>query len=245
MLSKTTWKDTPKIGPSGQLRMKKILNIIKAHNAAGAFIEVGCGTGHLLKMIDDTNRFTSIKGCDFSKEAVIISEGENFETFQFDLAEGDPAKYGQFDVVVCSEVLEHIEDDAIATVNLNKLLSDGGLLIISVPFGMKNWTKHDDYAGHVRRYEENELEEKLESAGFKIESKEVWGAFFYEIYYKYFLSKASPEKIMNLSTPFKRNLKAVLGKIVSFVLKFDNLLAFTNKGRRLFIVAIKDVATKD
>ena len=73
---------------------------------------------------------------------------------------------GVFDCVLCSEVLEHVEDDTKSISELRRVLKAGGTLVVTVPFQKKCWGEDDDYVGHVRRYEPGELEEKLKVAGF-------------------------------------------------------------------------------
>jgi len=44
-----------------------------------------------------------------------------------------PIKSASFDLILCSEVLEHIDDDALALDELCRVLAPGGWLLISVP----------------------------------------------------------------------------------------------------------------
>ncbi len=71
-----------------------------------------------------------------------------------------------FNCILCSEVLEHVEDDTRALSEIKRVLATGGTLIITVPFQKKYWGEDDDFVGHKRRYEPGELEEKLKEAGF-------------------------------------------------------------------------------
>jgi SAM-dependent methyltransferase len=73
---------------------------------------------------------------------------------------------GSFDCILCSEVLEHVADDAKAISELRRVLKAKGTLVITVPFQKKYWGEDDDYIGHERRYDPGELEEKLKKAGF-------------------------------------------------------------------------------
>jgi len=71
-----------------------------------------------------------------------------------------------FDCVLCSEVLEHVPDDAKAVSELRRVLKPGGVLIATVPGQKRSWAEDEEYVGHVRRYDAGELEQKLRTAGF-------------------------------------------------------------------------------
>ena len=71
-----------------------------------------------------------------------------------------------FDCILCSEVLEHIQDDEKAVAELRRVLKPGGILVVTVPFQMRFWAEDDEYVQHVRRYDPGELEQKLQSGGF-------------------------------------------------------------------------------
>jgi SAM-dependent methyltransferase len=80
-----------------------------------------------------------------------------------------------FDLAGLFEVLEHIEDDVTLLRELSRLLRPSARLILSVPLWRSNWILWDQFCGHVRRYDPGELREKLEEAGFTIESFAVRG----------------------------------------------------------------------
>jgi ubiquinone/menaquinone biosynthesis C-methylase UbiE len=71
-----------------------------------------------------------------------------------------------FDCILCSEVLEHIPNDAKAVSELRRVLKPGGALIVTVPFQKRFWAEDDEFVGHVRRYDPGELEQKLQTGGF-------------------------------------------------------------------------------
>jgi SAM-dependent methyltransferase len=90
---------------------------------------------------------------------------------QADVA-GLPFTDGFFDVVICSEVLEHIEDNRAAVAELLRVLKQGGDLVVTVP---RFWPEricwaisrayHSEPGGHVRIYQKQELMSVLEAAG--------------------------------------------------------------------------------
>jgi len=79
-----------------------------------------------------------------------------------------------FDVVICSEVLEHIPDHRQAAREILRVLKPGMSLVVSVPRYLPEricWALSEDYhtekGGHVRIYRKKELVDMLESAGAK------------------------------------------------------------------------------
>ena len=88
-----------------------------------------------------------------------------------------PFDDGSFDVVITSEVLEHIQDDVAAIAEMVRVLRPGGTFAATVPswFPEKvNWMLSDEYhapksvGGHVRIYSATELTAKLRAAGLDL-----------------------------------------------------------------------------
>jgi SAM-dependent methyltransferase len=83
-----------------------------------------------------------------------------------------PFETGWFDVVLASEILEHVPADDAAIGELVRVLAPGGLLGITVPRWLPEricWALSDEYhaneGGHVRIYEADDLRRRVESAG--------------------------------------------------------------------------------
>ena len=86
-----------------------------------------------------------------------------------------PFKDKSFDVIICSEVLEHIPDDKAAAAELIRVLKPGKILAVSVPrFWPEKicWALSKEYTeaamGHLRIYRKNKLIELFESLGMKL-----------------------------------------------------------------------------
>lgn len=58
-----------------------------------------------------------------------------------------PFADASFDVVLCSEVLEHVDDAGRAVAEISRVLAPGGLLVVTVPF---NYMQHEVPYDHVR-----------------------------------------------------------------------------------------------
>jgi glycosyltransferase involved in cell wall biosynthesis len=96
----------------------------------------------------------------------------------FDLgADHVPADIGTgFDTVLCFNVLEHIEDDVAALRRLHDVLQPDGRIVLIVPSLRRLYGEIDRAIGHHRRYEGDELTEKLQSAGFAVEHLSTFNA---------------------------------------------------------------------
>lgn len=80
-----------------------------------------------------------------------------------------------FDVVLMSEILEHVPADAAAIAEMVRVLKPGGRAAVTVPRYWPEkvcWALSDEYheveGGHVRIYRASELAEKLEDAGLRV-----------------------------------------------------------------------------
>lgn len=105
----------------------------------------------------------------------------NLEIREVDLRE--PGDENLYDVVVCADVLEHIEEDDRVVRHLSRALKPGGVLIVTSPsvpqprhLPLVAWRERrigfdpSDY-GHVRAgYSEDQLRELFEGAGLEVES---------------------------------------------------------------------------
>lgn len=85
-----------------------------------------------------------------------------------------PHPNGAFDVVLASEILEHVPEDIQAISELVRILAPGGMLAVTVPRWFPEWVcwqlsdeYHANEGGHIRIYKADELRRKLEDAGLE------------------------------------------------------------------------------
>ena len=112
----------------------------------------------------------------------------------------------KFDLVLCVDVMEHIEEDVQVLTNYCNSLKTGGMLLISTPSNMGGSDVHDDgetsfIEEHVRDgYGIDEIEEKCKRAGFsKVDARYSYGALG-KISWK--LSMKYPMLMLNKSKAF-------------------------------------------
>lgn len=85
-----------------------------------------------------------------------------------------PFKDGAFDLIICTQVLEHVPEPLLVLRELGRTLTKDGKLLITVPQG---WREHQEPRDYYR-YTRYGLEYLLEKAGFKRWRIEPRGGFF-------------------------------------------------------------------
>ncbi len=132
------------------------------------FLEIGCGTGYVLSGIKKQFPSAKLSGSEIFLEGLKFAAERmpTTELFQMD-ARKIPFNE-EFDAVGIFDVLEHIEEDEAVLSQIYKSLKSAGLIIITIPQHDWLWSITDEYAFHKRRYSADEIEKKVQAAGFKI-----------------------------------------------------------------------------
>ncbi|MFH1240073.1 MAG: class I SAM-dependent methyltransferase [Candidatus Diapherotrites archaeon] len=171
-------------------RLKKTRELVGA--VKGKMLDVGCGDGLFTALFKRKDR--EIFGLDIVEKNVLLAQEKGIKAKKCDLnCEKFPFGDKLFDLVLCSEVIEHIYDTEKFTRELNRVLKDEGKLVISVP-NIACWYNRgvlvmgqlpyyiesgstiafgsplgEDVTGHVKAFTKKSLIELLEFSGFKID----------------------------------------------------------------------------
>jgi 2-polyprenyl-3-methyl-5-hydroxy-6-metoxy-1,4-benzoquinol methylase len=154
--------------PKHQKRFQTIASMC----AGKTCIDVGCGFGHSTKRLSNFYE-ADWTGLEFSSEAIKKAK-ENFPKLNFIYAENyrlDEICNKKYDSVICSEVIEHIEDDRAFISELMKIVEKK--LILTTP------SQHVDDPGHLRIYNANMIENLLD--GFCYTVKSIGGYYYVEV----------------------------------------------------------------
>ena len=131
-------------------------------------LEVGCGNGNVLRMLEQVCTRGEVIGMDIVDEKLHFArqrtECELRRGSLFDLPEDEA-----FDVIGMFDVLEHLPDDIGALCALRRALPPGGRLVLTVPAHTSLWSYADTHAGHFRRYSVSQLRRALTRSGFRVE----------------------------------------------------------------------------
>jgi len=106
--------------------------------------DAGCGTGELLGLLCQKNIGEKWIGYDFSHSAISFAQKTHMDCrfFQDDLY--DIKNREKFDLLFCTEVLEHLLYPDKVLKNIYDLLNDNGILLVTVPNG-----RIDNFQGHI------------------------------------------------------------------------------------------------
>jgi len=141
-------------------------------------LDLGCGTGNTSIRIAQKNSESEILAVDLLKNCVEfcrekIKPADNVSIARMEgcnLAIRDDI----FDCVVALDLLEHIEQDEKAMMEILRIMAPSGKAVLTVPAIKMLYGKRDKKLGHYRRYSKQEIEKKMRGLGFKIEKISYW-----------------------------------------------------------------------
>ena len=143
-------------------------------------LDIGCSIGLLINEMKDIGfNLDNITGIDVSENAIEGAKTNGVQNAFVMDAQEISFEENQFDIIVSSDCLEHLEKDEQALTKWCKCLKKGGKIVIYVPAMMSLWSKHDEANLHFRRYTQQELVQKAQKAGFIIHKKSYWNFFLF------------------------------------------------------------------
>lgn len=135
---------------------------------SAAVLDAGTGTGANLRLLRQLE-FENLSAVDFSEEAIRHCRDKGLgEVQQGDLCDL-PYPDESFQLLLATDILEHIDDDAKAAAELARVLAPGGAALLTVPAFPSLWGLQDQVAHHKRRYRMGGFRELVRGAGLQIE----------------------------------------------------------------------------
>ena len=141
-------------------------------------LELGCSGGVLIKNLK-ARGFLDITGLDISGKAIKKCKERGIENAIVGDAADTKIAGKKFDVIIASDLLEHMEDDSKALKEWHRLLDKNGSLIVFTPAFRFLWSGHDVSNQHYRRYAKKELLSLLKKTGFEVEKSGYWNFFLF------------------------------------------------------------------
>jgi SAM-dependent methyltransferase len=133
--------------------------------SAPRLLDAGCGTGRNLAEFQALGGTAA--GVDPSPEAIAFCHRRGLHGVREAGLEALPFGDGEFDLILATDVLEHIERDDLAARELRRVAAPAALLMVTVPAYQWLWSHHDDSHHHQRRYTLRALRARLAGAGWR------------------------------------------------------------------------------
>jgi len=170
----------------GRLLFKEphIKTVLDAGSGDGSMSVMLAGKGLYVYAVDNSSM-----RCEFLKSRLADAHCEDKVKIICSPLQEAVLEPGFFDAIICGEVLEHIENDTGILSKFHDSLKKNGSLILSVPLEGKGRDEWDDFSGHLRLYNFQELKQKLCGTGFVIERVYSWGYPFTKIFHRFVFLK--------------------------------------------------------
>ncbi len=163
-------------------------NFIKS-NKIQTVADVGCGTGWKLMhyIFPVCSNILGIDQLEVVKQHAQKYEQKFFEYDDFEIEE--PRVKQKFDLIICSDVIEHLFNPDSLVNYIKKISNSGSYLILSTPerdllHGVDNvMAKNGE---HIREWNQSELENYISSFGFELIDKKIFPAQRFNFTLQYF-----------------------------------------------------------
>jgi len=167
-----TWDNAHRYTPAPRHRRRLIRDLVRGLPNVATFLDAGCAQPFLVELLVGDLGWKGA-GCDLSPAVMAQAAAElpGCDFAAFDLAYERFPGDRRFDLVVCSETLEHISDWQAALGNVVAMADR--YVLITVPTGPLRPV--DKLMGHYRHYTPSIVVEALERHGCSVVQVKEWG----------------------------------------------------------------------
>lgn len=206
-------------------------------------LEIGPGQGHLLKKILKGGDPSRISALDISHDYLSHLEPLGINTYKMDAEKIEFEN--KFDLVICTDVIEHVINPANLIFGINKCLKKDGILLLKAPY-RENTMVYAHGLGciwdfvHLRSYSKQCFKDIVRYGGFKILS---YRTLFFQIPSMKFYVKSNKytQYLYNILTKNIKQLSlAKTNKIPSWLLRL-----FLKPMEQVIVARKKDSLTRE
>jgi len=206
----------------GRRRLFKLLLSSKIRKSP-LLLDVGCGVGSNLSLLDSMG--FKVIGLDSEMYSLSLTKGR-FSTTP--LINGNllslPFKTNSFEMIIASDVLEHLEEDTFGIKEIHRVLKQEGEAILTVPAFQFLWGIQDEVGRHKRRYSKNQFIKKIEGEGFEVLRSSYFNFFLFlpilliRRIIQLFSLKIESEN--NINSPFLNSIFKAIFSLEPYLLKY-------------------------
>jgi methionine biosynthesis protein MetW len=173
--------DSKTFGKFKPHRFKKIIKYIPSKKLK--LLDVACGEGQFYDLLKNHRKNVEYVGVDFSNKQVEIAKKKGYNAKIQDVTKKWDFEDQTFDVIICSEIIEHIFDTDFFLKEVNRVLKINGTLILTTPniasagdrlrllFGKRpsaiEFTARIKDSGHIRAFVYEDIKKLFKFNGFR------------------------------------------------------------------------------
>lgn len=214
-----------------------IKNSLKNLRPNQIILDLGCGTGYFANVLSKKGK---VIGLEIEEESLKFAAKKYKNKAKFVVGSGLdlPFKNNSFNVVLTSEVIEHVPDDKTFLYEIKRVLKRNGTLILTTECNEgifppteichKHGTEH--YQDYKLGYKTKELKKLLQDSRFKILDLDYSLVFFSKLFMElikliYHLKNPKHEK----QSDVEEQTKGMMFKIYTFIFPFFMLFVYLDK----------------
>jgi SAM-dependent methyltransferase len=126
-------------------------------------LDAGCGSG---RNMVELAPFGAITGLELADASVARARSRGVGEVVQGTLDAMPFEDDSFELAVCLDVIEHLDDDRRALRELRRVVRKGGTLLVTVPAYQWLWSEHDVINHHRRRYTRRTLSDAARESGW-------------------------------------------------------------------------------
>ncbi len=190
----------------------------KRLSSNSSIFDIGCSNGLLLDELKKKG-YRNLYGIDVSSEAIKECRKKHSNVF---VRSGEKTGFGKekFDLLVASDILEHIKDHDKALLEWHKILKKNGVAIVFVPAFKFLWSYPDELNHHYRRYTLKKLKKMSRRAGFKVVVASYWNFFLFPLHFLVTTLK----NLLNIKKDNLSEPREPVNSLLAMLLKLENWL---------------------
>ena len=201
-------------------RRDMITKLLNGYNNKTAILDIGCSGGALLRILKKKG-YNDVVGIDISKESIKQCKKKGLKNVHVMNGAKTSFDTEQFDIIIASDILEHIKLEEEALKEWKRILKKNGKLLIFVPAFNSLWSNHDNIYRHYRRYTKKSLRKSLSKVNFKLEKVSYWNfvSFFPASLVRFlqrYSTKENEDQLYDINPYFN--------ELIIKILKFENYL---------------------
>lgn len=167
-------------------KLQEVLRCIPyTSNQTITILDVGCASGWFLSKVQEIFPHGSCYGIDIYDKAITFGK-RLYPRLKLRVADAQriPYKAGFFNVIVCTEVLEHVDDPKQVLIEIKRVLKKNGIAVIELDSGSVLfslvwyvWRKINGKVwndAHLHSFTVKKLEKSVNESGFEIIAKKTF-----------------------------------------------------------------------